>query len=86
MVYASITYDFMSPYLKGIHLSIEFWRPTRHSSSQSIEKEKYEDGPHYMLFQLLEDKGIDLILPPPPEASQKVELVPRVLKETKALD
>ena len=66
MVYASITYVFMSPYLKGIHLSIEFWRPTRHSSSKSIEKEKYEDGPHYMLFQLLEEKGIDLILPPPP--------------------
>jgi hypothetical protein len=36
MVYASVTYDFMPPYLKGLHLSIEVWRPTRHSSGWAI--------------------------------------------------
>ena len=37
------------------------------------------------MFNLLEEKGIDLILPPPPEAPQTVELLPRVLKDMKAL-
>jgi hypothetical protein len=67
MVYASVNYDFMPPYLKVIHLSIEVWRPTRHSSGRAIEKEDYEDGPDPILFHLLKEKGIDLILPPPPE-------------------
>jgi hypothetical protein len=38
------------------------------------------------LFHLLEEKGIDLILPPPPDAPQTVEFVPRVLMDMKALE
>ena len=36
MVYASITYDFVSPYLKGLHLSIEVCRSTINSSGWEI--------------------------------------------------
>jgi hypothetical protein len=51
----------MPPYLKGLHLSIEVWRPTRYSSGWAIEKEDYEDGPDPIVFHLLEEKGIDII-------------------------
>ena len=37
------------------------------------------------MFKLLEKKGIDLILPPPPEAPQTIELVTKVFKYMKAL-
>ena len=37
------------------------------------------------MFKLLEEKGIDLILPPPPEAAQTIELVTKVFKYMKAL-
>ena len=38
------------------------------------------------MLSLLEEKGIDLIFPPPPEAPQTVELVPRALTYMKALE
>jgi hypothetical protein len=43
MVYASATYDFIPPYLKGLQLSVEVWGPTRHSSGWAIRQEDYED-------------------------------------------
>ena len=61
----------MSPYLKGLNLFIGSWQPTRHSFGWEIEKEDYEDGSDSILLSLLEEKGIDLIFPPPPEAPQK---------------
>jgi hypothetical protein len=36
MVYAPVNYDCMPPYLKGLHLSIEVWPPTRHSYGWAI--------------------------------------------------
>ena len=65
MVCASATYKFMSPYLNGIYLSIEVWRPTIHSSGWAIEKEDYEYWLDYASFNLLDEKGIEIILPPP---------------------
>jgi hypothetical protein len=38
------------------------------------------------LFHLLEEEGIALILPPPPEAPQTVKLLPRVLMDMKAFE
>ena len=75
----------MSPYLKGQHLSIVVWRSTRHSSGWATEKEDYKYVPDNILFNLLEEKGIDLIFLPPPETPQIFELVPRALKDMKAL-
>ena len=36
MVYDSVTYEFMSLYLKLLHLYIKVWRPTRHSFGWAI--------------------------------------------------
>ena len=85
MVYASVTFEFMPPYLEGPHLYIVVWRPRILSSGWEIKKEDYEDVTDDTLLKLLEEKDIDLIFPSPPEAPQTVQIVPRVLKEVKAL-
>jgi hypothetical protein len=49
MVYCGCTYDFIPPYIKGIHLSLEVWRPNK-----SVDGWKCEDDPDPMFAATIE--------------------------------
>jgi hypothetical protein len=51
MVYCGCTYDFIPPYLKGIHLSLEVWRPNKF-----VYGWQCEDDPYPMFAAAIEEK------------------------------
>jgi hypothetical protein len=84
MVYCGCTYYFIPPNIKGIHLSLEVWRPNKY-----VDGWQCEDDPDPMFAAAIEEKyHIPEILLPnideePPET---VQLVDRVLFDMQALD
>jgi hypothetical protein len=76
MVYCGCTYDLIPPYLKGIHLSLEVWRP-----SKSVDGLQCEDDPDPMFAAAIEEKDYipEIVLPniheEPPETVQLVEFI-----------
>ena len=83
MVYCDCTYDFIPPYLKSIHISLEVWRPNNY-----VDGYKCEEYPDPMFVAEIEKKGYipNRLLPniheEPPET---VQLVDRVMIDMQAL-
>ena len=84
MVYRDCTYDFIPPYLKSIHISLEVWRPNNY-----VDGYKCEEYPDPMFAAEIEKKGYipNRLLPniheEPPET---VQLVDHVLIDMQALN
>ena len=51
MVYCGCTYDFIPPYLKSVHLSLEVWRPNK-----CVDGWQCEDNPDPMFYAVTEEK------------------------------
>ena len=52
MIYCGCTYDFIPPYLKSIHPSLEVWR-----SNKCVDRWQCEDDPDTMFAAAIEEKG-----------------------------
>ena len=84
MVYCDCTYDFITPYLKSIHLSLEVWIPNK-----CVDGCKCEDYPDPIFVAAIEENYYipKSLLPniheEPPET---VQLVDRVMIDMQALN
>jgi len=96
LVYLSRTYPTITPFLKGIHLTLDSWRPGRDTDGWKMKRNKEvpqyssEDPLDDMDGQLLQDgdgdwqfiPAVDNPMGPPPP---KVKAVPRLLHDLNAL-
>ena len=90
-VYASMTYDFMQPFLKGMHLTADGWRPDRDAEGWKKEKNRDEvDGEPSdeevidMVKEALAD-GSDPSADPRDQGPEFLRPVPRLMRDLKAL-
>ena len=77
LVYVSLTYDTMVPYLKGLHHTLESWRPTRDKEGWRI--------PRRELAELETKLKVDLSDYDPKDAPKAVQAVPRFKTDVEAL-
>ena len=77
LVHVSLTYATMVPYLKGLHHTLESWRPTRDSEGWRI--------PRRELAELESAMKVDLSDYNPKDAPKSVKAVPRFRTDVEAL-
>jgi hypothetical protein len=79
LVYIARTYPMINPYLKGIHLTLDSWRPWRKEDGWKMSMQEIRVA--------LAEKGLgdDTVLGSGERAPQQVKWVPRLVEDVRAL-
>ena len=80
LVYVALTYTIMTPYLRGIHLTLESWRPDRDEDGWRKVSDQGDSGLAYHLENSAASDSLDIA-----EAPMEVKAVPRLLSDIAAL-
>lgn len=83
LVHLSMVYPSLTPYLKGIHLTLEMWRPDRDPQGWKLPRNDWARLQAHMV-----EKGFDVDAMPPSykDASELVKRAPRLEKDIEALE
>jgi hypothetical protein len=89
LIYVSRTYDWMPPYLKGLHLTIDGWREGRLKDGWRAKKAKNK----FVIWEWEGEQWVDVspedyaaAAQSPAEAPEFVKAVPRFRRDVEALD
>ncbi|EJK51196.1 hypothetical protein THAOC_29653, partial [Thalassiosira oceanica] len=100
LVYVVRTYDWMTPYLKGLNNVINWWRPgykdgwelteraaREHERAQEEAERDLTSESHTMMFRRAHEEDLDEVVPVAvePEAPSTVEVFDRLRRDVKAL-
>ena len=80
LVYVALTYTIMTPYLRGIHLTLESWRPDRDEDGWRKVSDQGDSGLAYHLENSAASDSLDIA-----EAPMEVRAVPRLVTDIAAL-
>ena len=78
LVYVATTYDILTPYLRGIHLTLDSWRPNRDDEGWAEASGRAAAMKHHL------GSGDELV-DPYPDAPPEVRAVPRLASDVAAL-
>ncbi|EJK62140.1 hypothetical protein THAOC_17263, partial [Thalassiosira oceanica] len=100
LIYVVRTYDWMTPYLKGLNNVINGWRPgyedgwkltgraaREHERAQEEAERDLTSGSHTMMFRRAHEENLDEVVPVAvgPEAPSTVKVFDRLRRDIKAL-
>lgn len=90
LIYVSRTYPWMPPYLKGLHLTIDSWRPGRNEQGFKLKASELRSRP-YVQWDWDKDDWVDLTpdeyakLTGRTEGPDRVRLVDRLRRDVECL-